>query len=322
VTTSETTAVEETVRKKRPRWRRILKRVVITLIILVVVLLFGVIPWGLAALVTSAGTRPMDRGLTETPATFGFQFKDIEFQTSDGVGISGWIVPARDKHTTIIYSHGLFRSRRELLERAMDLCRLGYGALLYDSRNHGSSGKARVSLGYNERLDVEAAARYLRDESRTNDKIVAFGISMGATAALLAAAETQEIAAVVSDSSFLSFDHTVDHHLKLFLHLPVFPIGNELKYFIQSRAGFDGARFDVLDAVKRIGDRPVMFIAASHDKRMPPEIAEQLYQASVSPMRQLLIAEGPGDNVHGHGYQANPKLYIERLNSFLESALH
>jgi pimeloyl-ACP methyl ester carboxylesterase len=230
-------------------------------------------------------------------------------------------VPAGDKHTTIIYSHGLFRSRRELLERAMDLCRLGYGALLYDSRNHGSSGKARVSLGYNERLDVEAAARYLRDELHTTDKLVAFGISMGATAALLAAAETPQIAAVVSDSSFLSFDHTVDHHLKLFLHLPVFPIGNELKYFIQNRAGFDGARFDVLDAVKRIGDRPIMFIAAAHDKRMPPEIAEQLYQAGESSRRQLLIVEGPGDNVHGHGYQANPKLYIERLDSFLQSAL-
>lgn len=321
MTTSESAGVEEPVRKKRRRWRRILKRVVITLIILVVILLFGVIPWGLAALVTSAGTRPMDRGLTETPATFGVQFKDIEFQTSDGVKISGWLVPSRDKHTTIIYSHGLFRSRRELLERAMDLCRLGYGALLYDSRNHGSSGKARVSLGYNERLDVEAAARYLRDESHSTDRIVAFGISMGATAALLAAAETPQIAAVVSDSSFLSFAHTVDHHLKLFLHLPVFPIGNELKYFIQSRAGFDGARFDVLDAVKRIGDRPIMFIAAAHDKRMPPEIAEQLYQACESQKRQLLIVEGTGDNVHGHGYQANPKLYIERLASFLESAV-
>jgi pimeloyl-ACP methyl ester carboxylesterase len=306
---------------KRPRWRRILKRVIITLIILAVILLFGVIPWGLAALVTSAGTRPMDRGLTETPATFGLQFRDIEFQTTDGVKISGWLIPSRDKHTTIIYSHGLFRSRRELLDRAMDLCRLGYGALLYDSRNHGSSGKARVSLGYNERWDVEAAVRCLREDVRTNDMIVLFGISMGATAALLAAAETPEVAAVFSDSSFLSFDHTVDHHLKLFLHLPSFPIGNELKYFIQSRAGFDGSKFDVLEAVKRIGNRPIMFIAAAHDKRMPPDIAEQLYQAGESPKRQLLIVEGPGDNVHGHAYQANPKLYIERLNSFLQSTL-
>ena len=307
---------------KRPRWRRILKRVVITLIILAVILLFGVIPWGLAALVTSARTRPMDRNLTETPADFGAQFQDVEFLTSDGVRISGWLVPSREKHATIIYSHGLFRSRRELLERAMELSKLGYGALLYDSRNHGASGPARVSLGYNERLDVEAAVRYLRDDLRTTDRIVSFGISMGATGALLAAAEAPEVAAVISDSSFLSFDHTVDHHLSLFLHLPSFPIGNELKYFIQSRAGFEGSKLDAREAVKRIGARPLLFIAAAHDKRMPPDIAEQLYQASSSPKRDLLIVEGPGDNIHGHAYQANPKMYIERIARFLESALN
>ena len=186
----------ETAKPKRPRWRRILKRVVITLVIIAVVLVFGVFPFGLAMLVTGAKTRPMDRNLTETPATFGVQFKDVEFQTSDGVTISGWLVPSRDKRATIVYSHGLFRSRRELLERAMEFVRLGYGALLYDSRNHGLSGPARVGLGYNERLDVEGAVRFLREEGKTQDRIVLFGISMGATAALLAAAETAEAAAV------------------------------------------------------------------------------------------------------------------------------
>jgi pimeloyl-ACP methyl ester carboxylesterase len=306
---------------KRSRWRRIFKRLFITLIILALVLIFGVIPWGLAALVTSAGTRPMDRNLTQTPADFGAQYEDVEFLTSDGVKISGWLVPGGDKRATIVFSHGLFRSRRELLERAMELRKLGYGALLYDSRNHGNSGQARVSLGYNERLDVEAAVRYLRQELETTDRIVSFGISMGATAALLAAAETPEIAAVVSDSSFLSFDHTVDHHLRLFLKLPPFPIGNELKYFIQSRASFEGSKLDARDAVRRIGDRPIMFIAAAHDKRMPPDIARELYQSCTSTKRDLLIVEGSGDDIHGHAYQANSQLYIERVAQFLQSAL-
>src|SRR5713226_4929385 len=154
----------QTGRKSRPRWRRILKRLLISLVIIAVVLVFGVLPWAFAALITRAGTRPMDRSLTETPATFGAQFKDVEFQTSDGVSISGWLMPSRDKHATIIYSHGLFRSRRELLQRAVELWRLGYGALLYDSRNHGASGPARVSLGYYERFDAEAAVHYLKDD--------------------------------------------------------------------------------------------------------------------------------------------------------------
>jgi fermentation-respiration switch protein FrsA (DUF1100 family) len=306
---------------KRPRWRRILKRTVITLILVAVVLIFGVFPLGLAMLVTGAGTRPMDRGLTETPTTFGLQFKDVEFQTSDGVKLSGWLIPSRDKHATIIYSHGLFRSRRELLERAVELMRLGYGALLYDSRNHGASGPARVGLGYNERLDVEGAVRFLREEVRTPDRIVLFGISMGATAALLGAAETPEAAAVISDSSFLSFKDTVDHHVNMFLHLPSFPVGNELRFFIERRAGFDGSQFNALDAVKRIGDRPILFIAAAHDRRMPPDIAERLYQASASPKRDLVIVDGPGSEVHAHSFQANPKMYVERVARFLESVL-
>ncbi len=307
--------------KSRRRWRRRLKRIVITLIVIVIVLLFGVMPWGFAMLVTGARTRPMDRKLTDTPVNFGAQFRDVEFQTYDGVKISGWLVPSGDKHTTIIYSHGLFRSRRELLERAMDLWKLGYGALLYDSRNHGESGPARVTLGYNERLDVEAAVRFLREDVRIVDRIVLFGISMGATAALLAAAETPDVAAVISDSSFLTLKDTVDHHINMFLRLPTFPFSNELRFFIERRAGFDGTKLDALGAVKRIGDRPIMFIAAAHDRRMPPEIAEQLYQASSSPKRDLVVIEGPGDNVHGHAYQANPKLYIDRVSTFLQSAV-
>jgi pimeloyl-ACP methyl ester carboxylesterase len=311
----------ETERKKPRRWLRILKRVLIILLILAAVLVFGVFPYWFSSLITRAGTRPMDRQLTATPANFGAQFKDVEFETSDNVKISGWLLPSRDKHATIVYSHGLFRSRRELMERAIDLWKLGYGALLYDARSHGESGKARVSMGYWERLDAEAAVKFLREEVHTDDRIVLFGISMGAAAALLAAAETPEVAAVISDSSFLSFNDTVDHHVRLFLHLPTFPMANEFKFFIERKAGFDASKLDALDAVKRIGDRPILFIAAANDRRMPPEIAQTLYNACASSKRDLLVVDGPGSDIHGHAYQANPQFYISRVAQFLDNAL-
>jgi fermentation-respiration switch protein FrsA (DUF1100 family) len=306
----------------RPRrWKRILKRVIVALLLIFVILVYGVLPLWFSSVVTNAKTRPMDRQLTETPASYKAEFSDVEFQTSDGVKISGWLMPSRGKRATIIYSHGLFRSRRELLERAVDLWQLGYGALLYDARNHGGSGQARVSFGYNERLDAEAAVRFLRQDARTEDRIVLFGISMGAATALLAAAETPEVAAVISDSSFLSFKDTVDHHVRLFLRLPAFPLSNELRYLIEWRAGFDGDGLDGLDAVGRLDERPALFIAAAHDRRMPPELAQKLYEASASPKRDLLIVDGPGSEVHGHAYQADRKLYINRVAQFLQAAL-
>ncbi|HWP43009.1 MAG TPA: alpha/beta fold hydrolase [Blastocatellia bacterium] len=307
---------------RRPRrWWRILKRMMIALGVIVIVLVFGVFPYWVAGLATGAKTRPADRLLTETPATFGAEYKDVEFQTSDGVRISGWLLASRDRRATIIYSHGLFRSRRELLPRAIDLWRLGYGALLYDSRNHGSSGPARVSLGYHERLDAAAAVRFLREEERIEDRIVLFGISMGAAAALLAAAETPEVAAVISDSSFISFKDTIDHHIRMFLRLPPFPLANEVRFFIEQRADFDGSKLDLIDAVRRIGERPVLFINGANDRRMPPELARKLYEASASPKKDLFIVDGPGTEVHGHAYQAAPAAYVEKVDSFLRSAL-
>ena len=309
-------------RSKPGRWRRILKRVVLTLIALAVILIFGIFPYLVARLVTSAGTRPMDRQLTDTPATYGAEFKDVEFHTSDGVTLSGWLLPGKDKKVTIVYSHGLFRSRRELLKRAVDLWKMGYGALLYDSRNHGASGNAKVSLGYYERLDAEAAVKFLREEVRTDDRIALFGISMGAAAALLAAAETPDVAAVISDSSFLSFKDTTDHHVKLLFRISSFPIAGELRFFVERSAGFDGEKLDALAAVKQLGDRPVLFIAGANDRRMPPDIASRLYEANSSPTRDLLIVDGDETAVHGHAYQAAPKLYVERVAQFLDRALN
>jgi pimeloyl-ACP methyl ester carboxylesterase len=258
--------------------------------------------------------------LTETPADLGAAYRDVEFITADGVKISGWLLESRGRNVTIVYSHGLFRSRRELLRRAVDLWRLGYGALLYDARNHGQSGQAITSLGYNERLDVEAAIRYLQDVARSNDRIVLLGVSMGAVADLMAAAEEPDVSAVISDSSFRTFKDTVSHHVKLFLHLPSFPLANELEYFISHRAGFDADGLSPLEAVKKLGSRPVLFIGGAHDPRMPPAIADQLYRESASPKSEILIVDGEDSNLHGHSYYVDPQLYISRVSRFLEAA--
>jgi dipeptidyl aminopeptidase/acylaminoacyl peptidase len=304
----------------KPRWRKWLKRIVISLIVLAIVLVYGVLPYLLAVLATGARTRGPDRLLTETPATLGADFKEVEFQTADGVRISGWLLESRGRGATIVYSHGLFRSRRELLARAVDLWKLGFGALLYDARNHGLSGEARVTLGYNERLDAEAAVRFLKEAS-VKDRIVLFGISMGAAAALLAAAETEEVAAVISDSAYLSFKDTTDHHVNTLLRLPAFPLANEVRFFVERRAGIDGSKLDMLDAVRRIGDRPALFIAGANDRRMPPEIARTLFAASTSDKRDLMIVEGEETKIHGHAYQAEREMYINRVAGFLSAAL-
>jgi pimeloyl-ACP methyl ester carboxylesterase len=302
---------------KPKRWRRRLIRILVIIVALVIILVFAVAPFLMSVLVTSQGTRRGDRQLSSTPADYHAPYEDVEFTTSDGVIIRGWLIRPTTKPATIVYAHGLFRSRRELLERAIETWKSGYGALLIDQRNHGSSGEARTSLGYNERLDVEAAVRFLRDGASTSDQVVLYGLSMGATACLHAAAETPEVDAVISDSAFLSFDQTIDHHVRLLFRLPPFPIAPQAKFYIQQRADFDGSRLDSLVAVRQIGNRPIMFIAGANDRRIPPEIATQLHAAAANPDSELLVVDGPGSQIHGHAYQADTALYTSKVLAFL-----
>ena len=71
-----------------------------------------------------------------------------------------------------------------------------------------------MTLGFHERNDFGGAVRFLR-ERRPDAKVLLYGVSMGAVAALLAASELTEVDAVVADSPFLNIEHTVMHHLDL-----------------------------------------------------------------------------------------------------------
>src|SRR5262249_52814962 len=151
---------------------------------------------------------------------------EIAFQAQDSLQLKGWFIPSSSKNAILLCTHGLFRNRVEMLSRAMAAVKAGYGALLYDSRSHGTSSRGLVSLGYYEKNDVLGAIRYIEDRYRGNEtspKIVLMGISMGAVTTLQAAAESKDYFALVLDSPFSSFKDTIADHTWLFLGLPRYP---------------------------------------------------------------------------------------------------
>jgi len=293
------------------RWTR---RILVTLFIVVLVVIFFIAPYGLSYLVTHARTRPMDLQLTATPATYQADYRDVHFTAKDGTPISGWYLPKENAPAIIIYAHGLFRSRQEMLERAAKLWQHGYAGLLIDLRRHGNSGGELSSLGYLERLDVEAASKFVQDSLRLNVPIVGFGVSMGAAATVLAAADAPEIDALIIDSCFLSFEKTVVHHLKLFFGLPRFPLADELIFFTRQKVGFKNEDFDMQLALQNIGDRPLLFIAGEADVRMPVEEARGLAASAQSSHKSLVVIPGAP---HGAGYRTNPAMYEQAVLDFL-----
>lgn len=297
------------------RFSRIARRWLIILGLLVAVFFLGVVPWFFAHIVTRGSFHYPDSNDGKSPVSYGLQARWIEFKSIDGVPLKGWYIPADGTaRGTIIYCHGLNRTRIEMLPRAEFGHKLGYNGLLLDLRHHGQSGGDLTTLGFRERFDALGTMRYALAEEKAARPIIVWGVSMGAAAGLMAAADSPEISAVISDSSFLSFADTVKHHLKLFLHLPAFPIAYEVIYLAAWRGGFPASGLDLGQAVERIGNRPILFIGVTGDRRMPPSVAEALYSHAKSTASKLAILPG---NRHGEGFNQAREQYEKAVTGFL-----
>jgi fermentation-respiration switch protein FrsA (DUF1100 family) len=300
-----------------PRLLKIVRNVVVMLAALVVVFFLVVVPWFFTSRITYGRYHFRDPNDGKTPESYHLAFRWIEFTSPDGILLKGWYIPAEGTaRGTIVYCHGLNRTRIEMLPDAVFGHSLGYDGLLFDFRHAGASGGAITTLGYQERLDVEGAVHYALQSEHAARPVVVWGVSMGAAAALMAAADSPDIAAVISDSSFDSMLATMRHHLRLFFHLPGFPIADEVGYWVAWRGHFRPSDFNVVKAVERIGDRPILFIALSGDRRMPPAIAEKLYAHARSPLKKLVILPG---HRHGEGFNQAREPYEKAVREFLGS---
>jgi fermentation-respiration switch protein FrsA (DUF1100 family) len=299
----------------RRRIWQIIRNVILVLAALAAGFFFLFVPWFVVHIGTKGRYHYPDPNDGKTPISYRMNFKWVEFPSSDGIVLKGWYVPGTsDARGTIVYCHGLNRTRIEMLPMAAFGHQLDYDGLLFDLRHQGASGGELTTLGYQERLDVIAAVRYALDQQGASRPVILWGVSMGAAAALLAAAESPDVAAVISDSSFASLRATVEHHWKLFFGLPSFPFAYEIVHGIAWRGGFRPSDFDLVNAVARIGNRPILFVALQDDRRMPPSIAQTLYSHAASPHKALVVLPG---HRHGEGFNQAREQYEIAVRQFL-----
>jgi len=96
----------------------------------------------------------------------------------------------------VLVCHGLTSNCSEVRQAASTLARHGLVAMIFDFRGHGRSGGV---CDRSQHLDVLYALRHLRQLPELDcNRVGLVGHSSGARAALLAASQSQDVAAVVS----------------------------------------------------------------------------------------------------------------------------
>ena len=307
----------------KSRRRAILRWTGISYLLGALVIVFVVGPYFMAWwIVTKGGTRPQDLVGSDTPADHEVRYEEVLFQTADRLKLSGWFIPPAEKNAIIIFTHGLFRNRTEMLSRGLAVRDAGYGALLYDSRSHGSSDRALVSLGYHERNDVLAAIGYLQrryQDALERPRLVLMGVSMGAVATLQAAATCKDYSAIILDSPFLTLRETIEDHSWLLFKLPPGSFAPVFLFWFQRRTGIHADQLNSLLAVQKIQPVPLLIIGSEGDVRIKPQVARTLYGAAASPDRFLKMF---GKEVrHGAAARLRPEEYSRVMVEFLDRAL-
>ena len=275
--------------------------------------------------------------ITKTPAAYGLSFQDVSFPSrSDHVQLQGWYIPGvlpdgqLTTARTIIMVHGTRRNRADaaagLLDLSVALAKHGFAILAFDMRGMGESPPAPISFGYFEQRDVLGAVDFLRGGrlpypllGRTR-AIGGWGVSMGASTLLLAAAEEPAIQAVVSDCAYADI-------------LP------ELQKLIPTQGGIPGmftpgilAMANVLyginfydvrpvDVVARLAPRPLLLIHGSADTYVPPINQDELFAAaSAPPNAHVEYWRVPGA-AHAQSFHKEGAVYVNEVVAFFDRAL-
>jgi fermentation-respiration switch protein FrsA (DUF1100 family) len=264
---------------------------------------------------------------TDPRREYGLDYQEVDFPTSGGATLRGWLVPAAGRaappEVGIVAAHARGGDRRAYLDHLPLFADLGYTTLLFDFREHGvSDGAGRgMSLGAREAQDVSAAVRYLKQITGVR-KVAVIGHSLGGSAVILAAAADPTIDAVIADSSLASFEQYIYDNTAVFARrrpvlrsLPPPPhLWSRLVVaFTAWRIGVPDLQTPE-DAIARVSPRPVLLMAGTGDTVVEFAHTQRLYDRA-GPRKELWLAEGAD---HNSLHLKFPQEYRRRVSAFLQ----
>ena len=275
--------------------------------------------WVFCALLFLRNTVLPHLPVGRTPDLLQLPFETIQFSSTDGVPLQGWIIASDPAQPWIILCHGLGSDRSDLLEIAAGLHRARFNLLLFDFRGHGGSAGRVTSFGWWEQRDVEGALAFLGAHPDIPPRRYGvYGISMGAAVALMAAANDERIGAVAADSPYTDLEASLHRHVRLMYPLlPTVPFHWFVLSAYRLRFGVWPGQVSALERISQLSPRPVLLIQGANDPRMTLAEAKQLFGRAAEP-KQLWVIEGAG---HLEGFSIDPEAYLARVASFFHAHL-
>ena len=255
--------------------------------------------------------------------------------TSDGLTLqcSHFQPTSGTSRGVIVFCPELNGNRWTAAHYCAGLIRNGFHVIAFDFRNQGDS---ELQTDYApihwltefELRDVDAVVEAVKSrDSIAGLPIGIFGVSRGGSAALVAAAERDDILAVATDSSFAiepMMDHYTDKWAKLYVSdwfLKLVPFNHTSRTLTLSRRISQlrrRVRYVLVNRRKAdVSGKPVLMVAGDRDTYVPETLSQKLAD-DIGPNATLWVVSGAKHNM---ARTRNPEIYDQRQVEFWETAL-
>ena len=235
-----------------------------------------------------------DRTQGATPDLLDIKYRDIFFETEDGLTLHAWFVPCERARATILFCHGNAGNLSHRMESIQIFHEMGFSVFIFDYRGYGrSEGRISESGAY---LDARSARRFLVEQLQIDPNVlVYFGRSLGAAVAIELATWHLPVA-LIAESCFTSVPEL---GAKVYPWLPVKLLA---RIYYDSTERVAGLRC------------PKLFIHSRGDEIVPFALGQRLFQLASEPKLFLEISGS-----HNEGFLTSGQIYTDGLKRFFES---
>jgi hypothetical protein len=237
-------------------------------------------------------------------------FRVVNLENEQGTQLEGWLIETENSRGTVILFHGYTSTKSQLLTEAEAFRGLGFSTLLMDMSGHGGSAGNVTTIGYYEAADVAAAYRYART---LDDRIILYGVSMGA-AAILRAVPIYGLqpAALVLECPFADMVQAVRNRFRL-MHVPEYLLAEMLVFWGGWQNDYNAFSHNPSDYARQV-QTPVLLMYGLRDRRVVKPEVEIIYRNLKGP-KELVYFE----NLEHESYcKKQPLRWKAAVNNFLE----
>jgi len=285
-------------------WRRYPRRALLAVAALPVGLVVAMVGLGYVTTHVSRVVVPPDQ--------LGVAHENVKFTTGDGLELQGWYVPSRNGAAVIAFPGARASRRRHALP-----ARHCYGVLPFDRRGEGESDGEPNSWGWAGEADIKAAIAYLQRRPDVEpDRIGGIGLSVGGELMIEAAADTDDLAAVVSEGAGArSFTEDMDRDAAALDNSTLGVITSGAKTLAVAVFANQAPPPNLKELAAEV-DQPMLLIAAPN-----APTGETLNRGYAKAAGESATLWEIPESAHMGGQDARPGEYERRVVGFFDEAL-